>query len=82
MSVDFSLIYLFLHREYYLFSQNSESSLEQYIFFAFLKKVNNSIATKLRVHLLNNRLKIKLFLVRYTVQGLNCVVRYLNVEIN
>ena len=49
------LIYPYLHREYYLFGQNSESFLEQYnIFFAFLQKVNNSIATKLCVKLIYN----------------------------
>ena len=49
------LIDPFLLKEYNLCSPNNESSLEQYkSIFAFLKKVNNSIATKLRVTLLNN----------------------------
>ena len=49
------LIDPFLHREYYLFGQNSESSLEQYnSFFVFLQKGNNSITTKLCVKLINN----------------------------
>ena len=48
------LIYPFLHREYYLFSQNSASSIEQLKKIALLQKVNNSIATKLCVKLINN----------------------------
>ena len=54
MNVDFS-IYRFLLREYHLFSQNTESSLEQYkLNLALLQKVYNSIATKLRVTLIDN----------------------------
>ena len=49
-----------LLKEYNWFSTNNEISLEQQKWnFAFMKKVNNSIATKLRVTLLKNR---KLFL--------------------
>ena len=36
--------------------------------FAFLKKVNNSIAIKMRANLLNTRLKIKLFSAHDTFQ--------------
>ena len=49
------LIDPFLQRGYYLFIQNSESSLEKLnSFFAFLQKANNLIATKMRVNLINN----------------------------
>ena len=45
----------FLHREYNLFGQNTESSLDQWKWkFALSKKVNNSIATKLPVTLINS----------------------------
>ena len=47
----------FLRKEYrYIFSSNTESSLEKQKWnFAFLKKANNSIATKLCANLLNDR---------------------------
>ena len=51
-------------------------------FFAFLQKVNNSIATKLCVNLINN---CKLFLekmVHDTIQLPNCVIHFLNMKIN
>ena len=39
----------------HVYVHNTESSLEQYnSFFAFLQKVNNSMATKLCVNLINN----------------------------
>ena len=41
-----------------------------------MKKVNNSIATKLCTNLLNNREKINFFLVHYKILSLNCVVHY------
>ena len=49
------LIDNFLLREYDLFSQTTESSLEQLkMEFCIYEKVNNSIATELTVTLINN----------------------------
>ena len=50
--------------------------------FFIYEKVNNSIATKLRLALLKNRREIEIFFVHDTIQGLNCVVHCLNVKIN
>ena len=49
--------------------------------FCINEKSNNSIDTNLCANLLNNRGKIKIFLVHNTIQRLNCVVHYLNVKI-
>ena len=46
-----------------------------------IEKSNNSITTKLCANLLNNREKIKIFLVHDTIQQLNCVMHYLNKKI-
>ena len=69
MNVDFFFVDHFLQREYYLFSQNTESSLKQFVFFAFFQKINNSIAKELRVTLINKRVKIFFQdVVHYTIQ--------------
>ena len=48
-----------------------------------MKKVNNSLAKKLRVSLLNIcKYIFETYIVQYTIQRLNCVVRYLNVKID
>ena len=47
-----------------------------------MKKVDNSIATKLRVTLLKNFNFFEIFLLHYTIQWINCVVNDLNVKIN
>ena len=47
-----------------------------------MKKVDNSIATKLRVTLLKNFNIFEIFLLHYTIQWINCVVNDLNVKIN
>ena len=74
-------IHPFLLKEYNLFSQNIESCLGQQKWNpSFLKKVNNSIATKLWANLLDNSKKT--FLVHNTIQWLNFLVHYLNVKIN
>ena len=58
MNDQFILIDPFILKEYNLFSQNTEGSLEQLKRnFAFMKKVNHSIAAKMCANLLNNRLK-------------------------
>ena len=70
------LIYPFLKRKYYLFSQKSERSLKQQKI-AFLQKVNNSIATKLCVKFMN---KCTIFWIKkthVTIQWLNCVILFL-----
>ena len=56
MNDQFILIDPFILKEYNLFSQNTEGSLEQLKRnFAFMKKVNHSIAAKMCANLLNNR---------------------------
>ena len=60
--------------------------LKKNLFFAqsyiFWKKANSSIATKLWANLLNEYLKIKIFLVHDTIQWLSFLVHYLNININ
>ena len=70
----------FLLKEYNCFSPNTERSLEKYNL-AFLRKVNNLIATKMYANLLNNHWKIRTLLVQDTIQWLNCVVHYLNMKV-
>ena len=70
-----------LHREYYLFSQNSESSIQQILFiFTFLQKVKNSIATKLGVNVINTCVYFWEKMVHYTIQWINCVVHFFKYE--
>ena len=50
--------------------------------FCIFEKVNNSIATKLCVNLINDRIIFEIFPVHYKIQWLNYVVHFFNVKIN
>ena len=79
--LEFFLIYpVYIGNIIYLAKIVTALSSNKFIYFAFLQKVNNYIATKLCVRLINNCTIFLRKIAHDTIQWLNCVMQFSNYE--